>query len=46
VYTVVSHVTNQNAAQYAIGGAGYSGGSTTQPGQDANALQIGIRHKF
>jgi GBP family porin len=46
VYTVVSHISNQNTAQYAIGGAGYSGGSTYEPGQNANAIQMGVRHRF
>lgn len=46
VYTLVAHVSNQRTAQYALGGAGYFGGSTSQRGQDGNSLQLGIRHRF
>lgn len=46
LYGIAAHVSNRNTAQYGLGGAGYTGGFTSQPGQGANALQIGIRHKF
>jgi general bacterial porin, GBP family len=46
VYIFYARADNQPNAQYALGGGGYSGGFTTRPGQDANALQLGIRHKF
>ena len=46
VYTLLAHVSNQKTAQYALGGAGYFGGSTSQRGQDGNSLQLGIRHRF
>lgn len=46
VYALAAHVRNQRAAQYALGGAGYFGGSTAQPGQGGNVVQLGIRHRF
>lgn len=46
VYTVAAHVVNRGTAQFALGGAGYFGGSTAQRGRDGNALQVGIRHRF
>jgi general bacterial porin, GBP family len=46
LYGIVAHVENKNTAQYGLGGAGYTGGFSSEPGQDANAVQIGIRHRF
>lgn len=46
LYAAVAHLRNSNRAQLALGGAGYTGGSTAAPGQDANAVQFGIRHRF
>ncbi|MES2114119.1 MAG: porin [Pseudomonadota bacterium] len=46
LYAVVAHVSNHGAAQYALGGGGYFGGSTSKRGQDGNALQLGMRHQF
>lgn len=46
LYGIAAHVRNRNTAQYGLGGAGYTGGFSTQAGQGANALQIGIRHKL
>lgn len=46
VYALVAHVSNQRTAQYALGGAGYFGGSTARRGQDGNVLQLGMRHRF
>ena len=46
LYALVAHVSNQRTAQYALGGAGYFGGSTSQRGQDAKSLQLGMRHRF
>lgn len=45
-YSVISHVKNSGTAQFALGGAGYTGGATNGAGQDANAFQIGVRHRF
>ncbi len=46
VYLFFARANNDTNAQYALGGAGYSGGFTIRSGQDANALQVGIRHRF
>ncbi len=46
LYTIVAHVENKNTAQYGLGGAGYTGGFSSEPGQDARAVQLGIRHRF
>ena len=46
VYLFVARANNQSNAQYALGGGGYSGGFTTRGGEDATALQLGIRHRF
>lgn len=46
VYLVFAHANNEANAQYALGGAGYSGGFTTSGGQDARAVQLGVRHRF
>lgn len=46
VYVFFARTNNEANAQYALGGGGYSGGFTTRGGQDASALQIGIRHRF
>jgi len=46
LYAIMAHATNENGAQYGLGGAGYGGGFTSQPGQSASALQLGMRHKF
>lgn len=45
-YSVISHVKNSGTAQFALGGAGYTGGATYGARQDANAFQIGVRHRF
>ncbi|MDF3035463.1 MAG: hypothetical protein K0S28_737 [Paucimonas sp.] len=46
MYAIATRAANESNAQYALGGAGYAGGFTTRPGDDATALQLGIRHKF
>ncbi len=46
LYAIVAHADNNDAAQYALGGAGYAGGFTSTRGQDATAYQFGIRHRF
>ena len=46
VYLFFAYADNDPNAQYALGGAGYSGGFTTRGGQDARAVQVGIRHRF
>jgi general bacterial porin, GBP family len=46
IYTALGYAVNQHASQYALGGAGYYGGFTSEPGQNAGTLQMGIRHKF
>jgi len=46
VYLFLAQTNNEGSAQYALGGAGYGGGFTTRGGQDARAVQLGIRHRF
>ncbi|MES2322038.1 MAG: porin [Pseudomonadota bacterium] len=46
VYMVFANIKNQNDGQYTPGIAGAPGGFTKVPGDDSNAYQIGIRHKF
>lgn len=46
IYTVLGYIKNKNFGQYAPGIAGTAGGFTEKPGDNARALQIGIRHKF
>jgi predicted porin len=46
LYAIVAHADNSNSAQYALGGAGYTGGFTSALGQDATAYQFGVRHRF
>lgn len=46
VYLFFAYADNEANAQYALGGAGYSGGFTTRGGQDARAVQLGVRHRF
>jgi predicted porin len=46
LYTTYAHVRNQAASQAATGGSGYLGGATSAPGQNANVLQLGVRHTF
>lgn len=46
VYLFFAYADNDANAQYALGGAGYSGGFTTRGGQDARAVQLGVRHRF
>lgn len=46
VYLFFALANNEANAQYALGGAGYSGGFTTRGGQDARAVQLGVRHRF
>jgi GBP family porin len=46
LYAAVAHIRNSNRAQLALGGAGYVGGATATPGQDGNAVQFGVRHRF
>lgn len=46
LYVFGAHIANRNNAQYALGGAGYTGGATSGPGVDGDALQFGIRHRF
>jgi general bacterial porin, GBP family len=46
VYLFFARANNDANAQYALGGGGYSGGFTTRGGQNASALQLGIRHRF
>ncbi|MBL8304031.1 MAG: porin [Ideonella sp.] len=42
----LTHFNNKNLAQAAPGQAGMLGGVTASAGKDANALAIGIRHRF
>lgn len=46
IYTVAAYIKNQNDGQYTPGAAGSPGGFTAVPGENSNALQIGIRHRF
>lgn len=46
LYVFGAHIANERNAQYALGGAGYTGGATSGPGVDGDALQFGIRHRF
>lgn len=46
LYIFFAQANNDANAQYALGGAGYSGGFTVRGGQDARALQLGVRHRF
>jgi predicted porin len=46
VYAVTAYAGNEAHAQYGLGGAGFTGGFTSQPGQDAAVIQLGMRHKF
>ncbi|NHZ97413.1 porin [Massilia sp. CCM 8734] len=46
VYTVLSHIKNQNDGQYTPGAAGSPGGFTKVAGEDSHAIQIGVRHRF
>jgi predicted porin len=46
LYVAASYARNNDTAQYALGAAGYAGGFTSEPGQDATAYQFGIRHRF
>jgi predicted porin len=46
IYTVFTIINNKNSAQYAAGAASAPGGLTSAAGEDAKALQVGIRHRF
>jgi general bacterial porin, GBP family len=46
MYLFFARANNESNAQYALGGAGYSGGFTARGGEDATALQLGVRHRF
>lgn len=46
LYVFFAHANNQSNGQYALGGAGYHGGLTVRGGEDANAIQLGVRHRF
>ena len=46
VYLFFAYAKNEGNAQYALGGAGYSGGFTTTGGEEAKAVQLGVRHRF
>jgi GBP family porin len=46
LYSTYARVSNQSFSQAAVGGSGYLGGSTSAPGQNANILQLGVRHSF
>lgn len=46
LYGVYAMAQNSGSARMALGGAGYAGGFTTAPGEDASAMQLGLRHAF
>ncbi len=46
LYSVAALAKNKGDARMGLGAAGYSGGFTTEPGQDSRVLQFGIRHAF
>jgi predicted porin len=46
LYGAYAIAQNNGSARMALGAAGYAGGFTTAPGQDATALQLGLRHAF
>lgn len=46
MYVLAARIRNDNVAQYALGGGGYFGGSSSQRGRDGNSTQVGIRHRF
>jgi predicted porin len=46
LYATLGHAKNESRSQAALGGSGYAGGSTSQPGTTATAVQLGIRHNF
>lgn len=46
VYTVFSHIKNQNDGQYTPGVAGTPGGFTKVAGENSHSFQVGVRHRF
>lgn len=46
LYGAYAMAQNSGSARMALGAAGYAGGWTTSPGEDASALQLGVRHTF
>jgi predicted porin len=46
LYGVYALAQNSGSARMALGGAGYAGGFSTAPGEDASAIQLGMRHAF
>jgi predicted porin len=46
LYGAYAIAQNNGSARLALGAAGYAGGFTTGPGEDASAMQLGLRHAF
>jgi predicted porin len=46
LYGVAAFMDNDDQARMSLASAGYFTGWTTAPGEDARALQLGIRHSF
>jgi predicted porin len=46
VYTVLSHIRNENLGQFTPGAASAPGGFTKVPGESSHAIQVGVRHRF
>ena len=46
IYSAIAHLKNKNQGQFTPGAAGSASGFTATPGAAANALQIGVRHRF
>jgi predicted porin len=46
LYTVAAFLNNKDQSRGSLSSAGYTTGWTTAAGEDARALQLGIRHNF
>jgi GBP family porin len=46
LYAVYALANNSGSSRMALGAAGYAGGFTTARGEDASAIQLGMRHAF
>ena len=46
LYVTLSRIANKNASQRTPGAAGYYSGYSSAPGNSANTLQLGMRHRF
>ncbi|HVE89226.1 MAG TPA: porin, partial [Burkholderiaceae bacterium] len=46
LYAVAAFVNNSDQSRLSLSSAGYTTGYTTSAGEDARALQLGLRHSF